>query len=612
VDLLFTLWLGMPVWVWLAFIGAVLVLLALDLGVLNRGGKEISTSKSLKLSAFYIALGLAWAIAVFYIYLTYADAGAIDPQIAAAETAEQRAWTAVKLYITGYLVEKTLAMDNVFVISMIFSYFAVPRAYQHRVLFWGILGVLVLRAIMIGLGAALVMQFSWVMYFFAVILVATGIKMLVMVDKEPDIGNNPVLRFMKARMRVTETLHGNAFTVRQPDPKTGRMVLWATPLFLCLILVEIADLVFAIDSVPAIFAITPDPFIVYTSNIFAILGLRALYFALAAMVHRFHYLKYALALVLVFIGAKIVLGDLVWGGKVPAELSLGVTVTLLAGGVIYSLWKTRGGAPAAPATVAAGFAAPGLAVADVMVRDARAVSPDAPISDVMDAMIETGTSAVAVIDAAGRLVGVVTEADLLRRSEFGNVRDVPAWRRLVTDDRTLARDVAKAHGRRVEEVMTRDPVTVPLTASVADAALLLFERGFKRVPVLDGDRLAGMLGRGEVLRALARLGREMTVGAASDEEIIASLQRRIARAGFVSLQQIEVSAASGVVAIAGVVTSAEQRLALLALAESEAGVTAVQDNLMVMAGLVAQDAAHTRPETEPGLPRGAATAGGLG
>jgi tellurite resistance protein TerC len=611
VDLLLTLWLGMPVWVWLAFIGAVLVLLALDLGVLNRGGKEISTSKSLKLSAFYIALGLAWAIAVFYIYLTYADAGAIDPQIAAAGTPEERAWTAVTLYITGYLVEKTLAMDNVFVISMIFAYFAVPRAYQHRVLFWGILGVLVLRALMIGLGAALVMQFSWVMYFFAVILVATGIKMLVMADKEPEIGNNPVLRFLKARMRVTETLHGNAFTVRQPDPRTGRMVLWATPLFLCLILVEIADLIFAIDSVPAIFAITPDPFIVYTSNIFAILGLRALYFALAAMVHRFHYLKYALSLVLVFIGTKIVLGDLVWGGKVPAELSLGVTVTLLAGGVIYSLWKTRG-APAAPAPAAAVPATTGLAVAEVMARDVRTVSLGAPISEAMDAMVETGASAVPVIDAAGRLIGVVTEADLLRRFEFGNVRDVPAWRRLVTDDRTLARDVAKAHGRRVEEVMTRDPVTVQLTASVADAALLLFERGFKRVPVLDGDRLAGMLDRGEVLRALARLGREMRAGAASDEEIIASLQHRIARAGFVSLQQLEVSAASGVVAIAGVVTSVEQRLALLALAESEAGVIAVHDNLMVVAGMVAQDAAHTRLETEPGLPRGAAPAGGLG
>jgi tellurite resistance protein TerC len=203
----------------------------------------------------------------------------------------------------------------------------------------------VLRALMIGLGAALVMKFTWIMYVFGVILIATGIKMIVMMDQQPDIANNPVLKFLKGRMRVTNELHGQHFFVRLPDAKSGAIVRFATPLFLCLVLVEIADLVFAIDSVPAIFAITPDPFIVYTSNIFAILGLRALYFALAAVVHRFHYLKYALALVLVFIGLKIFLGDLVFGGKVPASISLGVTFGLLVLGVIYSLWKTRGGEP---------------------------------------------------------------------------------------------------------------------------------------------------------------------------------------------------------------------------------------------------------------------------
>jgi len=343
-EFLFALWLGMPVWVWLAFIGAVLALLALDLGVINRENKEISATKSIKLSAFYITLGLAWSGAVYWIYMTYSGAGAIDPQIAAGATPEARAWTAVQLYITGFLVEKTLAMDNVFVISMIFAYFAVPRKYQHRVLFWGILGVIVLRALMIGLGAALVMQFAWVMYFFALVLIATGIKMLVMMDVQPDIANNPVLRFLRKRLNVTDEMHGEKFTVRKADPVTGKMVLWFTPLFLCLVLIEIADLVFAIDSVPAIFAITPDPFIVYTSNIFAILGLRALYFALAAMVHRFHYLKYALAIVLIFIGSKIFLGDLVWDGKMPASISLAVTLTLLIGGVVFSLWKTRGGA----------------------------------------------------------------------------------------------------------------------------------------------------------------------------------------------------------------------------------------------------------------------------
>ncbi len=340
-ELLNTLWLGMPVWIWLAFLGTVLAILAFDLGVMHRDAHEIGVAESLKMSALYIGLGLAWAGVVYWIYARYGDAGALDPQIAATGTPDERAWTAVKLYMTGYLVEKTLAMDNVFIISMIFTYFAVPREYQHRVLFWGILGVIALRALMIGLGAALVAEFSWVMYLFGLILLATGIKMLVMVDHQPDIANNPVLRFLKKHMRVTDTLHGQAFTVRQADPKSGRLVRYATPLLLCLILVEVADLVFAIDSVPAIFAITPDPFLVYTSNIFAILGLRALYFALAAVVHRFHYLKYALAFVLMFIGVKIFLGDWLFDGKVPASISLGVTGGLLAGGVVFSLWKTR-------------------------------------------------------------------------------------------------------------------------------------------------------------------------------------------------------------------------------------------------------------------------------
>ena len=333
------LWLGMPVWIWLTFLGAVLAILAFDLGVMHRDSHEIGVGESLKMSALYIGVGLAWAGAVWWIYAHYADAGALDPQIAAAAP-DERAWTAVELYLTGYLVEKTLAMDNVFIISMIFGYFAVPREYQHRVLFWGILGVIVLRAIMIGLGAALVMEFTWVMYLFGVVLLATGIKMLVMVDRQPDIAANPVLRLLRRHLRVTDELHGQAFTGRRADPRSGKAVLFATPLLLCLILVEIADLVFAIDSVPAIFAITTDPFIVYTSNIFAILGLRALYFALAAMIHRFRYLKYALALVLVFIGSKIFLVGII--GKIPAVISLSVTFGLIAGGVLVSLWKTRG------------------------------------------------------------------------------------------------------------------------------------------------------------------------------------------------------------------------------------------------------------------------------
>ncbi|MFO1069083.1 MAG: TerC family protein [Geminicoccaceae bacterium] len=314
---LFGEFLGKPGWMWLVFIGIVAALLAFDLGVLHRDQREIGVRESLILSTFYIVVALLFGGWVWWY---------MGP-------------TSGMEYVTGFLIEKSLAMDNVFVIALIFGYFAIPRLYQHRVLFWGILGVIVLRAIMIGLGATLVSQFSWILYVFGAFLLITGIKMLMISDKPADIGSNPVLRFMRRHMRVTDELHGERFTVQRPDPKTGKLVTWLTPLALALVLIEIADLIFAVDSVPAIFAITQDPFIVYTSNIFAILGLRALYFALAAAIHRFKYLKYALALVLVFIGAKIFAVGII--GKVPAVLSLTVTFGLLLGGVLYSLWRTR-------------------------------------------------------------------------------------------------------------------------------------------------------------------------------------------------------------------------------------------------------------------------------
>jgi tellurite resistance protein TerC len=318
-TLLHGLFLGKPGWMWLAFITIVVVLLVFDLGVLHREHREIDVKESLVLSAAYIGLGLTFGVWVWW-YL-------------GAQSGME--------YMTGFAVEKALAMDNVFVIAMIFAFFAVPRKYQHRVLFWGILGVIVLRAIMIGVGATIVSQFSWVLYVFALFLIATGVKMIVFADREYDVAGNPVLKFVRARFNVTETHHGEAFFVKQPDPKTGKLAWFMTPLFLALVLIEIADVIFAVDSVPAIFAITTDPFIVYTSNIFAILGLRALYFALAAMVHRFHYLKYALALVLIFIGSKIFLADLLGLEKFPPALSLTITFGLLAGGVVYSLMKTR-------------------------------------------------------------------------------------------------------------------------------------------------------------------------------------------------------------------------------------------------------------------------------
>ncbi|CAH0285638.1 tellurite resistance protein TerC [Agrobacterium fabrum] len=312
--------LGTPTWMWAVFISLVLGLLALDLGVLHKNSKEIGIRESLLMSGFYIAIGLAFGGWIWY------------------QSGQQSAME----YVTGFVVEKSLAMDNIFIIAMIFSYFAIPRQYQHRVLLWGILGVIVLRGIMIAGGAAIVENFHWVLYLFAAFLVFTGLKMLFSSDHdENDIGNNRILKFLRSRLPVTEKLHGEKFFVKETDETTGKLKTFVTPLFLALIMVEIADLIFAVDSIPAIFAITTDPFIVYTSNIFAILGLRALYFALAALIHRFAYLKYALAAVLVFVGSKIFVADMLGIAKIPPAVSLGVTVAILATGIIGSLIATR-------------------------------------------------------------------------------------------------------------------------------------------------------------------------------------------------------------------------------------------------------------------------------
>lgn len=312
-EILTILFLGTPIWMWLGFISIVIALLVFDLGVLHKDTHEIGVAESLKLSAAYIAIGLLFSGFVWY-------------QIGAIQAFE---------YLTAFVVEKTLALDNIFVIALIFSFFSIPKEYQHRVLFWGILGVIVLRGIMIGLGATLVSQFGWILYIFASFLIFTGIKMLFAKEQETDLENNPALKFMRAKFNVTERLHGNKFFVKN----AGKW--FVTPLFLALVLVELADLIFAVDSVPAVFAITTDPFIVYTSNIFAILGLRALYFALAAVLHRFHYLKTALSILLIFIGSKIFIADLLGLDKFPPELSLAITFIILAIGVIYSLYKTR-------------------------------------------------------------------------------------------------------------------------------------------------------------------------------------------------------------------------------------------------------------------------------
>jgi tellurite resistance protein TerC len=343
IDFLTADFLSKDVWVWFVFIGAICALLAFDLGVLNKKDHEIGIKESLSLSAFYITIGVGFSAVIWALYNNASPTGSIDPQLLAVNGAE-RAWTAVQLYLTGFAVEKTLALDNVFVISLVFTYLAIPRLYQHRVLFWGIIGVIVLRALMIGLGAVLVSQFSWMLYVFGAFLIFTGLMMLRKDDASEDMSQNKVLLWLKRQLKVTPELHGNHFRVQLPDPKTGKLRWVATPLLLALLFVEIVDVIFAVDSIPAIFAITSDPYIVYTSNIFAILGLRALFFALSAMVHRFHYLKYALAATLVFIGSKIFLGDFFENGKFPALWSLGITICLIGSGIVYSLWKTRAGA----------------------------------------------------------------------------------------------------------------------------------------------------------------------------------------------------------------------------------------------------------------------------
>jgi tellurite resistance protein TerC len=326
-EFLFADWLGTPAWFWLAFLGLVVVLTAFDLGVLHRQDKAMGIRESLKLTVFYISIALLFGVWVW---------------------AEKGADLGMKYY-TGFFIEKALSIDNVFVISLIFTFFAIPAKFQYRALLWGIVAVIFLRGAMIAGGAALVEQAYWVLYIFAAFLVFTGIKMFFTSDHDPDIGNNPAVRWIRRHMRVTKDLHDQHFFVKVPDEKTGKLVNAATPLFLALVVINLADLVFAVDSVPAIFAITTDTFVVYTSNIMAILGLRALYFALAAMIDRFAYLKYALASVLVFIGSKIFVSDFLLGGeKFPPVLSLGVTLALIAGGVAFSLWKTRGEAAVGP------------------------------------------------------------------------------------------------------------------------------------------------------------------------------------------------------------------------------------------------------------------------
>ncbi len=298
------------VWMWVAFNVFVLAMLAVDLGVVHRRAHEVTLKEALVWSGIWIALALLFALGV---YVWYGSQPALE-------------------FLTGYLIEKSLSVDNIFVFVLIFSYFKVPARYQHKVLFWGILGALVMRAIFIFAGIALLQQLHWIIYVFGALLILTGIKMAMEKDKEIHPDKNPVLKLFRRLVPVTEDYHADHFFVKQ----AGHYA--ATPLFIVLLVVETTDVIFAVDSIPAILGITVDPFIVYTSNVFAILGLRALYFALAGVMQLFHYLHYGLSAILVFVGAKMLLADVY---KLPVGVALGVIAGILLIAVLASLMRPR-------------------------------------------------------------------------------------------------------------------------------------------------------------------------------------------------------------------------------------------------------------------------------
>jgi tellurite resistance protein TerC len=298
------------IWLWIIFTVGVLVLLALDLGLFHRDDHTISVKEALIWSGIWTLLALLFNLGLWLFS---------GPQ-AGLE------------FFTGYLIERSLSIDNIFVFILVFSYFAVPSKYQYKVLFWGILGALVMRITLILVGAALIKEFHWVIYLFGALLVVSGIRMATQKEGHMEPDKNPLVRFFKHFMPVTSEYHNGHFFTRIKG------ALYATPLFLVLLVVESTDLVFALDSIPAIFAITDDPFIVYTSNVFAILGLRALYFALAGIMDRFHYLKVGLSATLIFVGAKMLLTDLI---KIPVLASLGVIVAILTISIVASLLRPR-------------------------------------------------------------------------------------------------------------------------------------------------------------------------------------------------------------------------------------------------------------------------------
>ncbi len=311
---------GDMMWLWIGFNVFVLGMLALDLGVFHRHSHTVSMKEAVTWSVVWISLALLFNLGIYLFWHQIVPSSAYSNSEAAIA------------FLTGYLIEKSLSVDNIFVFVLLFSYFAVPALYQHRVLFWGVLGALVMRGILIAVGATLIEEFHWIIYVFGAFLIFTGIRMASHQDTEMHPEKNPVVRLFRRLMPVSSEYHGDHFFVRQ----AGKWA--ATPLFLVLLIVESTDLVFAVDSIPAIFAVTTDPFLVYTSNVFAILGLRSLYFLLAGVMDKFYYLKLGLSAILTFVGTKMVIVDFY---KIPVVVSLSVVVAILIVSVIASLIRSK-------------------------------------------------------------------------------------------------------------------------------------------------------------------------------------------------------------------------------------------------------------------------------
>ena len=308
------------IWLWVGFNLFVLALLALDLGVFHRKSHVVSIKEAAIWSVAWISLSLLFNLGLYFFWQT------ISPESIYSNS------EAALAFFAGYLIEKSLSVDNIFVFVLLFTFFAVPAAYQHRVLFWGIIGALIMRGTLIAIGAVLLKEFHWIIYIFGAFLIFTGVRMALHRDEEMHPERNPLIKLIRRVIPVTENYDGDKFFVR----RMGKLM--ATPLLLVLLIVESTDLVFAVDSIPAIFAVTEDPFIVYTSNVFAILGLRSLYFLLAGVIDKFHYLKLGLSFVLVFVGIKMVIVDFY---KIPIGLSLGVIAAILTTSILASMLRAK-------------------------------------------------------------------------------------------------------------------------------------------------------------------------------------------------------------------------------------------------------------------------------